>query len=594
MLKKLSSLIILGSLSLNVLFAEDTLKVVWKGEPGNIESTIKADTTSDGKQAHDVYLLEANKIYLQLTEINVNSNMRIVGAAYDAGEHPATIQPMPGADGKSGFTGWPNGNFQVYGNGTRLIVDNVILNGAALSQTFNLGSVVTSRGDLNHVHLNHVVASHYGTFVHSTFGTSSDFLFTNSIAKAFTNGPGGQYFGGLTWGGGSWMGTIDTLIVENSTISNVIGEAIVVYSQVDHGLVNHNTFANIVMGAIWYRGQNNMTVKNNLLYNTKSHGQSTYDISGWGVWHKGGAGQFKVMPEYTHKDSVSKVGADVVNHMARNINYHHNVWWHSKELTDFMTTTQPWSWEVSTSTIDTTVSGTDTTYDTTTTVTTVGDTMLPLALQSIGVDDSTKAAIAQNRGVNVDTTTNINANPGLRLNSAYIKTQLARTWDFRDNLKSDTKPFDTGWWMYEPDNSYIAIKWPVMNNYYDMSYDKSSAAATASETGGLVGDPRWHPRTQLSIDEEPAIAPETFTLNQNYPNPFNPTTTIEFSLNTASGVKLTVYDILGQEVARLVDGYKPMGSHKIQWRANEMPSGIYYYRLEADGISKTHKMVLMK
>ena len=133
-----------------------------------------------------------------------------------------------------------------------------------------------------------------------------------------------------------------------------------------------------------------------------------------------------------------------------------------------------------------------------------------------------------------------------------------------------------------------------MNNYYDMSFDKSSAAATASETGGLVGDPRWHPRTQLSIDEEPAIAPETFTLNQNYPNPFNPTTTIEFSLNTASGVKLTVYDILGQEVARLVDGYKPMGSHKIQWRANEMPSGIYYYRLEADGISKTHKMVLMK
>ena len=64
-----------------------------------------------------------------------------------------------------------------------------------------------------------------------------------------------------------------------------------------------------------------------------------------------------------------------------------------------MTTTQPWSWEVSSTKIDTTVSGTDTTYDTTTTVTTVGDTMLPLALQSIGVDDSTKAAIAQNRGV---------------------------------------------------------------------------------------------------------------------------------------------------------------------------------------------------
>jgi hypothetical protein len=595
MIRKLSSLLIIGILSLNTVFGEDTLKVAWKGVPGTFESTIKADTTSDGDQAHDVYLLEANKIYLQLTQVNVNSNMKIVGAPYTSGQHPATIQPMPGSDGASGFTEWPNGNFQVYGKGTRLVVDNVILNGASLTQTFNLGSVATSRGDLNRVHLNNVVVSHYVTFVHSTFGTSSDFLFTNSIVKAFTNGPGGQYFGGVSWGGGSWMGTIDTLVVEKSTISNVIGEAIVVYSQVDHGLINHNTFANVVMGAIWYRGQNNLQVTNNLFYNTKSHGQSSYDVSGWGVWHPGGAGQFKVMPEYTHADSVLKVGDDVVNHMARNIKYSHNVWWHSKELTDFMKNTPAWSWEVAKTTIDTTVSSTgDTTYDTTTTQVTVGDTMLAFELQSVGIDDSTKAAIAQNRGVTIDTVTNINADPGIRLNPAYIKTQLARTWDFRDNLVSDTPPFDTGWWMYEPDGNYVSIMWPVENMSYNMSYSPTSKAYTAAEGGKPVGDPRWFEATLLSIDEEPVIAPKAFTLDQNYPNPFNPITTIEFSLNNASAVKLTVYDILGQEVATLVNGFKPVGSHKVQWSANKMPSGIYYYRLEADGLSKTHKMVLMK
>ena len=171
------------------------------------------------------------------------------------------------------------------------------------------------------------------------------------------------------------------------------------------------------MGAIWYRGQNNLQVTNNLFYNTKSHGQSSYDVSGWGVWHPGGAGQFKVMPEYTHADSVLKVGDDVVNHMARNIKYSHNVWWHSKELTDFMKNTPAWSWEVAKTTIDTTVSSTgDTTYDTTTTQVTVGDTMLAFELQSVGIDDSTKAAIAQNRGVTIDTVTNINADPGIRLN----------------------------------------------------------------------------------------------------------------------------------------------------------------------------------
>ena len=580
-------------MGLTLAVGQTTLKIEWSGVPGQFEETIKADTSSDGTQAHDIYELEAGKIYLQLTELNVNSNIIIQGAApAEAGGMPAVIQPFANAEGASGFTGWPNGNFQVYGNGTRLIVKNVILNGAALGQEFNLGSVASSRGDENRVHLDGVVASHYVTFIHSTYGTSSDFLFTNSIAKAFTNGPGGQYFGGVSWGGGSWMGTIDTLVVEHSTISNVIGEAIVVYSQVDHGLINHNTFANIVMGAIWYRGQNNMTVSNNLYYNTKSHAQSTYDVSGWGVWHKGGAGQFMVMPEYTHKDSVSMVGADVVNHMARNINYHNNVWWHSQELTDFMTKTEPWSWEVSATSIDTTVSGTDTTYDTTTTITVVGDTMLPLEQQSLGVNDSTKAAIAQNRGVSIDAT-NIKADPGIRLSPNYIKTQLARTLDFRDDLKSNTAPFDGVWWTYEPDNSYISVAWPVENKYYNMSYDKASAAATASATGGLVGDPRWFAMTELSVDEE-VIAPKTFTLEQNYPNPFNPTTTIQFSLNTASPVKLTVFDILGQEVATLVNEYKSVGSHKVQWRANTMPSGVYYYRLEADGFSKTHKMVLMK
>ena len=593
MLKKLSVFLITGLMGLTLAVGQTTLKIEWSGVPGQFEETIKADTSSDGTQAHDIYELEAGKIYLQLTELNVNSNVIIQGAApAEAGGMPAVIQPFANAEGASGFTGWPNGNFQVYGNGTRLIVKNVILNGAALGQEFNLGSVASSRGDENRVHLDGVVASHYVTFIHSTYGTSSDFLFTNSIAKAFTNGPGGQYFGGVSWGGGSWMGTIDTLVVEHSTISNVIGEAIVVYSQVDHGLINHNTFANIVMGAIWYRGQNNMTVSNNLYYNTKSHAQSTYDVSGWGVWHKGGAGQFMVMPEYTHKDSVSMVGADVVNHMARNINYHNNVWWHSQELTDFMTKTEPWSWEVSATSIDTTVSGTDTTYDTTTTITVVGDTMLPLEQQSLGVNDSTKAAIAQNRGVSIDAT-NIKADPGIRLSPNYIKRQLARTLDFRDDLKSNTAPFDGVWWTYEPDNSYISVAWPVENKYYNMSYDKASAAATASATGGLVGDPRWFAMTELSVDEE-VIAPKTFTLEQNYPNPFNPTTTIQFSLNTASPVKLTVFDILGQEVATLVNEYKSVGSHKVQWRANTMPSGVYYYRLEADGFSKTHKMVLMK
>ncbi|HCU99170.1 MAG TPA: hypothetical protein DGM69_07485, partial [Chloroflexi bacterium] len=84
---------------------------------------------------------------------------------------------------------------QVYGDGANLTLRNLILNGASIDQGFNLGSVVTARGDLQKIVMDNVVASHYVTFTFSTFGTSTDFHFVNSVAKAFTNGPGGQYFG---------------------------------------------------------------------------------------------------------------------------------------------------------------------------------------------------------------------------------------------------------------------------------------------------------------------------------------------------------------------------------------------------------------
>ena len=571
------------------IVAQDTLLISWAETPGLLESTIQADTTNDGTQAHDVYLLEANRIYLQRTELNVNSHVNITGQTPADGEFPATIQPMPGADGLSGFTGWPNGNFQVYGDGANFTMRNLILNGASIDQGFNLGSVVTARGDLQKIVMDNVVASHYVTFTFSTFGTSTDFHLNNSVVKAFTNGPGGQYFGGLSWGGGSWMGTIDTLVVQHSTVHNVIGECIVVYGQVDHGLVDHNTFANIVMGVIWYRGQNNMTVSNNLFYNTKSHGQSAYDISGWGVWHPGGQGQMSVMPEYTHPDSTLMVGADVADHMNRNINYHNNVWWHDEHLTGFMEGTDPWSWEASSTSFDTLADGT---IDTIVTTTTVHDTMLALAHQSKWNDDSTLVTLDQGRGVSQSN--NINSDPGINLDDQYIITQLARTWDFRDNLTSDTPPFDTQWWQYEPDGSHISIEWPMS---LDMSYDPTSAAATASATGGPVGDPRWMQST-VGIDNDVNV-PKEFTLKQNYPNPFNPTTDISFTIGQTSDINLTIYNLLGQKVRVLENASRQAGTHTLRWdgrdqMGQDVSTGVYLYTLTNGTKSITKKMALMK
>ena len=88
--------------------------------------------------------------------------------------------------------------------------------------------------------------------------------------------------------------------------------------------------------------------------------------------------------------------------------------------------------------------------------------------------------------------------------------------------------------------------------------------------------------------------PSSFALEQNYPNPFNPTTTIRFSLEKASNVKLKVYNLLGQNVATLMDTHMNAGAHAVVFDAGKFSSGVYFYRLEAGAFHSVKKMLLMK
>ena len=89
-------------------------------------------------------------------------------------------------------------------------------------------------------------------------------------------------------------------------------------------------------------------------------------------------------------------------------------------------------------------------------------------------------------------------------------------------------------------------------------------------------------------------APTKFELSQNYPNPFNPSTTICFNLPQAGYVKLTLFNILGQEVKTLVNESKESGVHTINFDATELNSGIYIYKLESGSFTQTRKMTLVK
>jgi hypothetical protein len=101
-----------------------------------------------------------------------------------------------------------------------------------------------------------------------------------------------------------------------------------------------------------------------------------------------------------------------------------------------------------------------------------------------------------------------------------------------------------------------------------------------------------------SIEERGSERGEGFELHPNYPNPFNPSTVVGFQVGTQDlasvQVKLSVFDILGREVATLVDGPMPAGSHSVTFDATGLASGIYLVRLEAGGMVRTRSMALIK
>jgi len=88
--------------------------------------------------------------------------------------------------------------------------------------------------------------------------------------------------------------------------------------------------------------------------------------------------------------------------------------------------------------------------------------------------------------------------------------------------------------------------------------------------------------------------PDGFSLEQNYPNPFNPSTLIRFQLPTTSNVRLTVFDLTGKEVATIVDQNLAAGTHEVRFNAENLPSGVYFYRLSTELNNKIRRMILMK
>ncbi len=131
------------------------------------------------------------------------------------------------------------------------------------------------------------------------------------------------------------------------------------------------------------------------------------------------------------------------------------------------------------------------------------------------------------------------------------------------------------------------------------SYGTTSASYTKADGGLPLGDLNWYPAKKAvwlltDVKATGSGVPENYSLSQNYPNPFNPSTTFTFSMSKAGLVTLTVYDMLGREVATLVNNVANAGTHSITWNAAGMSSGVYFYKMHTGSFTSLKKMVLIR
>ena len=585
-------------LSITKLTAADTTQIAWSATPGAWESFIMGDTTTGGVQNADVYVLESSKVHLQVNILRLYSGCEIRGADYDesAGGFPATIQQIPGSDGTSQFDNWPASNILTYGAHQSYKLHNLLFNGAMADQSGTTFGVMATYGQYNTIVVDHVTSVHNQVITYFNFGKKESWTLTNNTAIQYTCYPAGMYFGGFFWGGGSWVGTLRNLYVQNNTIEGAHANPLVIYSS-GGGIgvpgaatvhVDHNTFANTIDLPKYYRDGNNSHHTNNLYVNSISQGQTKNNAKTSLSQNKpGGLGKMATLHQKVCADSTLLANGECWDNANRNIDFSNNAWYDTQELIALMEWgADGWCWNLQGA------DGTDS-LDADGVVVTLCDTMLAVADQSKWLDDSTNIQIASH---GVSESNNINATDlGWNLDPMYINKQIERNKDWLDNGVHNT--FTDYWWNVQEDDNAVVVQWPIP---MDFSYSATSSAATACSHGGPVGSTKHMDHSAaLEIDVSSETLPNRFGLKQNYPNPFNPTTEIAFTLDQTADVNLSIYNMLGQKVRTLTNGSKNAGTHTLQWNGldemgQNVSTGIYLYRLTSGSKSITKKMAFMK
>ncbi len=533
-------------------FAQDTVYVPWQENGVLIENTlidyIVADTNAAGEQLHQVYKLERGGSYLIDRTIAVNNPIEIVcdpADRTDANAAPPVVR-IKSLDASTPAAGL------FFSVGADLTVKNIYFAGMGTQDVWMDGNWASVTAPNIKIYTDGCYFDYMGWSIITNFTNfpedeGSDYIIINSYIKNNQN-PGDP--NSPFW----YLGTapVDTIIAKNTTYFQSHGYFIQpVGAPINYLEIDHCTFVNNLEMNVLHSRLTNAKITNNIYYNTQAAGQSDEenadkDADGldWSIVNV----DTLLGNEAGASDSLASVTMPEAD---RKIEVHNNAWFRSADIVAYHE-----------------------------------DNGLHAGLF---MNDRTQAFFDNNaEWPGLNESNNVNEEPVFGNIAGANELQLGYVRAYRGiegsqefwGFESDTDEY--------PDLFRVFVEWPFSE---DLSHTGLSITGTDGEP---LGDLQWVGKTITDVEESSSEIPAAYALEQNYPNPFNPSTTIKFNLPEASVVRLSVYNILGQEVAQLVNDELTAGSYQYAFDATNLSSGVYIYSIHANNFVQTRKMMLLK
>ena len=580
----------------------DTLTIV-PTPAGNLNVVINGDTLAGGARAHPnrVYRLRRGTVYQVTEPMNINGPITII-ANDSAGIRPPVLAPAILIDNSSIGT-----YFNLNGKGAKVFMRDLYMLAMRSDQAW-LGwgcQALNVAADSVKLKLRNMVFDGFGECIHQSYWLKTDVQDCHFRNHMHT----GSWFNGQPFMGGQPV-ALDTTLWFNNSFFATGSYAFNIRGYTPLARFEHNTMVYSIVNPFLIRMATNLHIRNNIFYAQHAMANPDHIYGGW----------FLNTPDTASSSMIRIRGNDSVSYWA-------NLWWDA-------TNNKPGVFSGPEALVDAAHNVTAGMMDATKRV---------FVVKNNGWFDPQK--LVDFRKAYNDTTTfydSINvpvyraaANPKMRVKRTLVApTYLNKysTWTIDSlagklssgiNIEKVPISGDPGfpanvnahvdsviWYVHSistgnitesrrwafPNNRLYPPTWPIPEN---LTYT-NAALQTAGTDGLPLGDLNWFPAkkalwVQPTTDVQMvSTVPDGYSLAQNYPNPFNPSTTIEFSLPKQSQVTLTVYNMLGQQVATLVSSTLNAGRYSTQFDASKLSSGTYIYRLTADNFVTTSKMMLIK